>query len=90
MKAGQSRFDVGTRIEVVSVRSSDPDEQKEMRGIQGTLTHPFGDLPHSFLGVWITAKDGVPHQPRLNQSDRAGLCRGDRIKLLDSGEVVTV
>ena len=79
MKAGQTQFDVDTLIQVLDVNSNDPDDAVGVVGHTGKLTHPFGDQPATILGVWV---DG--------RYDRFGLCTGDRIKLLDTGEEVIV
>lgn len=86
MKAGNTDFEVGTRIRVLDIVSTDPDDAAGVVGKVGQLTHPFGDMPGTVLGVWI---EGEMHE-------RIGLCRGDQIEIIehglrgDTGEAKTV
>lgn len=89
MKAGQTEFDVGTRIEVVSIVSTDPDEAIGVIGSVGELTHPFGDMPDTILGVYCETHGNVPPGVTFPHN-RIGLSRGDRIRLLETGAEVTV
>jgi hypothetical protein len=81
MKAGRTTIEVGTKIKVLSIQSSDPDDAVGVVGFVGEITHPFGDLPHTLAGVWPES---------ASSKERIGLCRGDQIQLVESGDVVTL
>ena len=87
MKAGNTKFDVGTRIRVVSIASSDPHERNGMIGLEGTLTHPFGDSPHSVLGVYVLLW-GEIRRGTIFASERTALRKGDKFTIFGHGKKV--
>ncbi len=85
MKAGRTEFEVGTAIEVLGIASNDPDDLMGVVGTTGELTHPFGDQPDTVLGVWVR-EEGSTGFP----IPRIGLCKGDTIKIVATGEEVVI
>jgi hypothetical protein len=93
MKAGNSRYDVDTRIRITYIASTDPDDLK-LVGRTGRLTHPFGDSPGSALGVWL---DPTPDEARWlrehegqvlpDAQTRTGLIRSDRFEVISASIV---
>jgi len=60
MKAGKSKYEVGTRIRIKNIKGED----KWLNGREGTLTHPFGCFGESGkVGVYLdntaTVKMGI-------------------------------
>jgi len=55
MKAGKSNYEVGTRIRIKNIQ----DEDADMNGLTGKLTHPFGCYPADYVGVWLDEQDVV-------------------------------
>lgn len=53
MKAGQTEFEVGTRIRIKTIRG----EGRELSGLTGTITHPFafGETKKGWVGVYLDA-----------------------------------
>lgn len=89
MKAGRTELAVGTRIQVLDIADDDPDEQVGVVGTIGKITHPFGDQPATIAGVWVEERGSAPTGTGF-PSKRIGLCRGDHVKVLDTGEEVTL
>ena len=87
MKAGQTQFDVGAKVKVVSIYSADPDERQGMIDMEGELTHPFGDMPGTALGVYVTTWGRTTPGAQM-LGNRAGLCRGDKFKIVGHGKKV--
>lgn len=89
MKAGSTEYEVGTEVEIIAIADQDPDEAIGIVGSRGTLTHPFGDQPDTILGVYQTH---IGNQPCGAQfpSARCGLCRGDTIRIIETGKIETV
>jgi hypothetical protein len=50
MKAGKSNYDVGVKIRITKISDN---ESKDLEGLEGTLTHPFGCYPANFVGVYL-------------------------------------
>ena len=84
MKAGQTNYEVGTRIIVDSIRDRDPDERQGMIGLVGTLTHPFGDMPGTILGVHVEKWGHITGDCLGMAGVRAGLCRGDKFIIVEA------
>lgn len=89
MKAGETNYDVDTRIKVLSIADDDPDEKIGVVGSVGTLTHPFGDMPSTILGVWVEKRGTVPPGTTFPYN-RIGLGRGDTILLIREKKKVTL
>jgi len=87
MRAGQTQLEVNTLIQVLSITDDDPDEMVGVVGATGKITHPFGDQPNTIAGVWVEERGIQPAGVRFPHP-RIGLCNGDRIKVLETGEEI--
>ena len=72
MKAGCTHYLVGTPIRITYIASAD---DQDLVGRTGTLTHPFGDSPLRYLGVWL---DPLPGSIENYQQDHCSLAPTDR------------
>lgn len=76
MRAGKTKYEVGTRVRITSLRGADDHDDFDLVGKTGTLTHPFPGL--MWPGVSYIA--GV----RLDDGDEiTNLCRGDMFEVVE-------
>jgi hypothetical protein len=87
--AGETNLKTGTKIEVVSVTDDSDAYEVGVVGAIGEITHPFGDQPNTIVGVWVESWGPAPAGV-IFPLNRFGLCRGDRVKVVETGEEVTL
>lgn len=65
MKAGQTDFEVGTRVQLENIKGED----KELNGLIGTITHPFafGETKKGWVGIHLEGgKATMPYGGQCN------------------------
>lgn len=76
MHAGSTKYDVGTRVRIMSLRGADEDDF-DLIDKTGTLTHPFPGL------MW----PGVSYVAGVRLDDGSdeitNLCRGDKFEIVE-------